>query len=99
MSFEQDWIASRRLFILRLLVEVGFEANEGVIIKAAERGGFARDTKDTIRRDLDTLVKAGCLTQDWLNSTLRVVKLTERGEEAAYGRVAVAGVECSRWDR
>jgi len=99
MSFEKDWIASRRLFILRLLVEVGFEANEGVIFKATERGGFARDTRDDLRQDLDHLVKTGCLTQTWLNGSLRVVKLTERGEDAAHGRVAVEGVERTRWDR
>lgn len=98
MTFADDWAASRRLFILRLLVEVR-EANESVIYKAATKGGFSIDTRDTIREDLDHLRKMGCSTEEWLSHSLRVVKITERGENAAYGRVAVAGVEQSPWDR
>ena len=99
MSFLEDWIASRRLFILRLLVEVNGTANEGVIYKAILNGGFARDSRDDIRQDLDHLKRNGCTTEEWLNDSLRVVTLTERGEDAAYGRVEVAGVERSRWVR
>ena len=98
-NFSDDWTASRRLFILRLLVEVNGDANESVIYKAATKGGFSRDTRDTIRQDIDHLRKMGCLTEDWLNDSLRVARVTERGEDAAYGRVPVPGVEQSRWDR
>ena len=99
MSFKDDWIASRRLFILRLLVEVGGAANEGVIYKAITKGGFAHDSRDDLRRDLDHLKAKGCTHEEWLNDSLRVVTVTERGEDAAYGRVEVLGVETSRWDR
>jgi len=98
-TFAEDWAASRRLFILRLLVEVGGEANESVIFRTATKGGFSADTRDSIRQDLDHLKSYGCTTEDWLNASLRVVKITERGEDAAYGRVDVAGVERSRWSR
>lgn len=99
MSFRDDWIASRRLFVLRLLAEVGGQANEGVIYKALTKGGFAQDSRDDLRQDLDHLKKTGCTAEEWLNDSLRVVKVTERGEDAAYGRIAVSGVERSRWDR
>jgi hypothetical protein len=98
-TFDQEWVASRRQFILRLLVEVGGEANESVLFKGVQHGGFARDSRDTVRQDLDHLKQLGCTTEDWLNDTLRVVTITERGEDAAYGRIDVAGVERSRWAR
>ena len=100
MSFKDEWDASRRLFILRLLVEVGGEANESNIFRAVQRGGFAQASRDTVRDDLDRLKKARCTTESWLNESVCVVKLTERGEDAAYGRVEVPGVETSpRWVR
>lgn len=99
MGFAEDWTASRRLFVLRLLIEVGGEANEANVYKACQQGGFARDTRDDTRRDLDHLVKVGCVAQEWYNDAVRVVKITERGREAAHGKVAVAGVERSDWER
>ena len=93
------WVPSRRAFILRLLVESGGEINESIIYRAAQQGGFARDTRDDIRQDLDHLRTMGCLTEDWLDERLRVVAITERGDDAAHGKVAVAGVEQSRWRR
>ena len=98
VSFAETWVASRRLFLLRLLVEVDGEANESNLYKGAVRGGFARDPREAIRTDLDHLVKHRLATEDWLGD-VRVVKLTERGEECAYGRIAVEGVEKSRWNR
>jgi len=99
MSFKDDWDASRRLFILRLLVEVGGEANGSNIFRAVQQGGFARDSRDIVRADLDRLKKAHCISETWLNASVCVVRVTERGEDAAYGRVEVEGVETSRWDR
>lgn len=98
-SFAEDWVKSRRQFILRLLVEIGGETSESNIYKACQRGGFSRDTRDDIRKDLDHLKAMGCTTEDWFNESLRVVTVTERGEDAAYGRIEVAGIERSRWER
>ena len=98
MGFKDTvWIPSRRVFILRLLVESGGEVNESIIFKAAQRGGFSVDTRDDIRQDLDHLRQMGCVTEDRLDERLRVVTITERGDDAAHGRVTVAGVEQSRW--
>jgi len=97
-TFRDDWNASRRLFLLRLLVEVR-QANESVLYKSAAKGGFSSDTRNDIREDLDHLCKTGCAKQEFLNDVLRVISITERGEDAAYGRIAVAGVEQTPWDR
>lgn len=89
--------ANRRLFILRLLVTGGCSANESVIATLTTHGGFAQVTRDDIRKDLDLLKERGCTTEDWFDGVVRVVSITERGEDAAYGRVQVAGVERSPW--
>ena len=94
--FKDAWIAVRRTFLLRLLVELGGEANDGVLRSAARQGGFERDPAGAIAADIDHLVQHGCLTDTWVG-TIRVVSLTVRGEDAACGRVAVEGVEKSRW--
>lgn len=99
MSFRDDWNASRRLFILRLLVEVGGEANESNIARAAFQGGFTRDTREDIRADLDRLRELRCITEEYFDARVCVVKVTRRGDDAAHGRVEVAGVEQSRWER
>lgn len=96
MSFKDDYIASRRLFLLRLLVEVNATANESVLRTAARAGGFGQSSADDIRTDLDHLRTVGCVTETWQGS-LRVVSLAERGEDAAYGRAVVEGVEHSIW--
>ncbi|MGE4526815.1 MAG: hypothetical protein AB7D00_00485 [Rhodospirillaceae bacterium] len=98
-SFADAVAASRRTFILRLLVSLGDSANESVIALAAAQGGFAQATRDDIREDLDLLRARGCTTEQWFENVVRVVTVTERGENAAYGRIDVAGVERSTWRR
>ncbi len=97
-SFSETWAAARRLFILRLLVETGGEANESVIAIAARQGGFGQTPRDEIGADLDHLHRIGCTTEEWLG-TMRIARVTERGEDIAFGRIAVAGVEHSLWRR
>ncbi len=99
MSFRDEWIASRRLFILRLLVEVDGEANESNVFRAVQQGGFSRNTREDVRADLDHLRGMRCITEQYFDGRVCVVKITFRGEDAAHGRVDVAGVERSRWDR
>ena len=48
------------------------------------------------RGDITHLTRNGCLTDEWIDD-VRVVRITERGDMAAQGRVEVLGVECSRW--
>ena len=77
-------------------VELGGEGNEGVLRSAARNGGFERDPASAISDDLAHLVKHGCLSETWMGP-IRVVRLTDRGEDAAYGRIDVEGVEKARW--
>jgi hypothetical protein len=98
-SFAETMAASRRTFILRLLVTLGAGANESVIASAVAGGGFGQATRDDVRRDLDLLKDRGCTDEDWFDARVRVVTITERGEDAAHGRIEVAGVERSRWVR
>ena len=98
MSFAETLTRSRRVFLLRLLVEIDGNGNESVLRSAARSGGFASATADDIRADLDHLHRLGCVTETWMGQ-IRVVTLTERGEDAAYGRVEIDGVEHSHWRR
>ncbi|CUW41127.1 conserved protein of unknown function (putative bacteriophage protein GP26) [Magnetospirillum sp. XM-1] len=98
-SFAETVAASRRTFMLRLLVTLGSSANESVIASATTQGGFGQATRDDIRKDLDLLKARGCTTEEWFDNVVRVVTITERGEDAAHGRIDVAGVERSTWRR
>ena len=97
-GFAEKFDAARRQFILRLLVEIGGQANESVLMSAARRGGFEATPFSELRIDLDKLAKLGCVAEDWIDS-LRVVKITDLGEDAAHGRVSLEGVEAMPWRR
>lgn len=97
-DFAEIYVKQRRLFVLRFLVELGGDANEGVIYSAVQRGGFGQTSRDGLRSDLDHLSKMGCTHEEWLGD-LRVARVTERGEDIAYGREACAGVEHTVWHR
>ncbi|HLY54523.1 MAG TPA: hypothetical protein VKS60_03130 [Stellaceae bacterium] len=98
MSLRDAMIAARRLMLLRLLAECDGELNEAVIRSALRRSGFGLASADDVRSDLDHLAEAGCLTPRW-EGRLRVVTLTERGDDTAHGRVAIDGVEHAPWRR
>jgi len=99
VDFAETVAAKRRTFILRLLVSLGGRANESVIASAVSGGGFAQATRDDVRRDLDLLRERGCTIEDWFDASVRVVIVSERGEDAAYGRIEVAGIDRSIWRR
>lgn len=98
-NFREVMDGSRRLFILRLLIEQGGDLNESVVFRGAEHGFSDRTTRAEICSDLDLLRDRGCITEDWLDGKLRMVTITDRGIDAAHGKVFVAGVEQTRWDR
>ena len=99
MSIRDDFAASRRLFILRLLIEGGGSANASVIYRAALHAGVGCRTREDIGADLDHLKRHGCITDDWLDEAVRVAEITDRGEDVAYGRIGIPGVDQSRWNR
>ena len=95
MSIADIWVGNRRQDILRLFDKVHGIANQDVICAAMEESSFGRDPRAAFRSDLDYLVRVGCLTEDW-NDDVRVLTLTERGCDAAHGRVVVPGVAHER---
>lgn len=99
MSIKDDFDTSRRCWLLRLLIEVNGSANASVIYKAALHAGVGCNTRDDITEDLDHLKRHGCITDEWLDGAVRVATITDRGEDAAYGRVEIPGVDRSRWNR
>jgi hypothetical protein len=89
----------RRLQILRFLVELQGAANETVILTAMRHAGFAASTRSDIRADLEHLERIDAVARDWVGE-ICVVKLTERGDELAHGRIAAGGVKHERdWRR
>ncbi|HUZ74906.1 MAG TPA: hypothetical protein VMU87_18120 [Stellaceae bacterium] len=96
-DFADHLAAARRLFILRFLAETGGEGNEDVLAGAVRRA-VQDAARAAITGDLDHLVAAGALGETWLDR-IRVVRLTERGEDCAHGRVVIAGVEHQLWHR
>jgi len=98
MSLRQALIEARRQTILRLLADYADALNEAVLRTSIRRLGFSLASAEDIGFDLDHLIRHGCLEQRW-EGDLRVVALTLRGEDCAYGRIAVDGVECTPWRR
>ncbi|MDG3442432.1 hypothetical protein [Nitrospirillum amazonense] len=105
VSIQQDWVAGRRLYLLRYMEEVGGSALESLIMNAMMRA-FDREGRGTILRDIDHLVAERCLEEEHITTgdgatSLRKLTLTvPRGEDAAYGRGdPVPGVQHSRWKR
>jgi len=98
MSFRDRVIEGRRLFLLRRIVEMNGEANEGMLHIFAKDAGVGDPSRDDLRCDLDHLRQMGCVTERW-DSDMRIAILTERGEDVAHGRAAAEGVQRSRWDR
>jgi hypothetical protein len=102
-SLTDDLTASRRTAILRLLVSAGVPVPEGVALKNGN--ALAPEaSRAVLREDLDHLVKTGCLSEAWINppdggNSIRRFTATERGEDAAEGRVDVPGVWKSVWRR
>ncbi|MDG3442459.1 hypothetical protein [Nitrospirillum amazonense] len=103
-SFQRDWVESRRLFLLRYLVEVGDSCLESLLLRAGLTA-FRRDGEEQLKGDITHLVKQLCIETEAINtadgaSALRMLTITKRGREAAEGRgEPVPGVQHSRWDR
>lgn len=94
MSFQDTFAASRRLFLLQLLAKVNGSANGSVLWTEVSRA-FLQASRADLAADLDHLAATGCTRDEWLDDQ-RLVILTDRGEDAAHGRVEVAGVERPR---
>jgi hypothetical protein len=87
----------RRLALLRCLVRLGGDMNETALLRVMRAlEGYGDCSHDDLRADLDHLVRAGATRDRWVGP-MRIPSLTERGEDAAWGRVAIEGVPHERW--
>lgn len=94
MSFTDEFAASRRLEVLRLLRKAGCTAPDSVILSALRRCKFALMTGEELRADLEFFRKAGLVTLEWfVEEGLVSATLTDRGLDCAAGRIEVEGVE------
>lgn len=100
MSFREFITEDRRLFILRLLADIGGSANESVILDGCRAAGHRRGvTREVVRADLEWMQDRHLLTFEWYEETVLVAVLTERGFDVANGDIAVAGVKRPRLTR
>lgn len=94
MSFKEFVNEDRRLFVLRLLADVGGSANESVIFDGCRAAGHRRGvTRDLIRSDLEWLRTRHLVIFEWYEDTVLVAVLTSRGADVASGDAEVAGVK------
>lgn len=94
MSFKDFVTEDRRLFILRLLMDIGGSANESVIYDGCRAAGHRRGvTRDVVRSDLDWLRQRHLVTFEWYDDIVLVAVLTQRGEDVALGDAEVTGVK------
>lgn len=98
MNFRDEFAARRRLDTLRLLVRLNGTANEDVIVSSLRHEGDHVTPRDVFRADLDHLKTFGLLREQ-LVVDLRIVTLTERGEDVAFGRLDAPGVWHEIWHR
>ena len=82
----------RRLAILRIQYDTDGSVNDSIAQDALDQLGH-RVGRQTIRDDFAWLAGHGLVTVDKLSDTLAVATITQRGQDAATGRVRVDGVK------
>ena len=81
MSFADHLAASRRLALLRLLVENEGSANESVLRTGLAQLGFGGrlGTVEAVRVDIKFLAERGLAKEDWYGGKVLVASITKRG--------------------
>ena len=93
MSFEQHLIEDARLVLLRSLSEMPqYRGNSSVLHNFLTRFGHGF-SRDQVRTQLNWLAEQGLIVIEENLGSVMVVKLTERGEDVAHGRVRTHGVK------
>ena len=89
-SLRDRLTADLRLAVLQILAEAGGSANRRIL--GDELPGAGHDVgADRLRTELGWLAEQGLVDLDGPD-TLPVATLTERGADAAHGRITVPGV-------
>lgn len=93
MSFKDHLIEDMRLVVLRSLSEMPqYRSNSSVLHSFITRYGHSF-SRDQLRTQLHWLVEQDLIEiEDDLGNVL-VVKLTERGDDVAHGRITTHGVK------
>ncbi|WP_372069698.1 hypothetical protein P7L75_09390 [Tistrella mobilis] len=89
-GFASAVAGSRRLAMLRALIEAEGTANESVIKTCLQSLGFGGRQLGDIRSDLDHLERAGMVRTSWYEGRVMVAAITARG--VAYTRREVEPV-------
>lgn len=90
-GFAEHLAEHRRLATLRFLAEApGYTGNDSLLASALATVGLG-STRDQVRTDLAWLAEQGLVTVV-AAEPLTVVRITERGTDAAAGRARVPGV-------
>ena len=92
-TFQSVLTSNRRGYLLQVLAEAGGSVND-TILRDACRAGFQPHgvTRDVIRDDIEQLRKHGCVTVDWIDGSVALPKLTERGADVAAGHLVIDGI-------
>lgn len=95
MSWRQHQTEDRRLVILQLLQEAGYEVNDSILISALDDYGH-RVSRDVLLGDLAWLRDQGLIADRDLSGVTVVAAITQRGLEVADGRSQVPGIKRPR---
>lgn len=92
MNFEQTVREHLRLTLLRLLLDdPNYTMNDSLLTDLTEPYGFT-PSRDRVRTELAWLSEQGLLTVD-NDPDISIAILTERGADAARGRITVPGIK------
>ena len=92
MSYEQTVQEHLRITLLRLLSEdPNYTMNDSILTDLTENYGFT-PSRDRVRTELAWLAEQGLVKAD-SEPGITIATLTERGADAARGRVTIPGVK------
>lgn len=92
-SYFEHLTFDRRLVILRLLKQTAGYGNDSVLLQGVRLVGHVAVTREEIRADLNFLKDRDLIEIEFINETVMVAKLRERGLDVVEGRIAVEGVK------
>ena len=93
MSFENHLKEEMRLVILRLLNELpSYRGNSSTLYSGLVRWGLSF-SRDQVKTELYWLAEQGCISIEFDNPDVVVVKLSERGQDVVEGRAKVHGIK------
>ncbi|WP_372090296.1 hypothetical protein P7L66_13215 [Tistrella mobilis] len=78
-DFAASVAGSRRLAILRALVEAEGAANESILRTCIQALGFTGRQLGDVRQDLNHLEQAGMVETSWYEGRVMIARITKRG--------------------